>query len=192
MSHLSSGSVVSKMSLASLFRRIPFTMTMIAVGFLASEATNAAMSSEIDFANEVLPILSDKCFVCHGPDTFEETSLKLDSFDGATADLGGYQAIDPENLDNSEMLHRVFSEDDPMPPEDAQKQLTAREKEVLKAWVLSGGAYSTHWAFVRPTNTGPTLPKHQAIDHFVGEKLAQAGASFATEADRTTLARRVS
>ncbi|MEC7108795.1 MAG: DUF1549 domain-containing protein, partial [Planctomycetota bacterium] len=150
------------------------------------------MSSEIDFANEVLPILSDKCFVCHGPDTFEETSLKLDSFDGATADLGGYRAIDPENLDNSEMLHRVFSEDDPMPPEDAQKQLTAREKEVLKAWVLSGGAYSTHWAFVRPTNTGPTLPKHQAIDHFVGEKLAQAGASLATEADRTTLARRVS
>ena len=192
MSHLSSGSVVSKMSLASLFRRIPLTMTMIAVGFLASEATNAAMSSEIDFANEVLPILSDKCFVCHGPDTFEETSLKLDSFDGATADLGGYRAIDPENLDNSEMLHRVFSEDDPMPPEDAQKQLTAREKEVLEAWVLSGGAYSTHWAFVRPTNTGPTLPKHQAIDHFVGEKLAQAGASLATEADRTTLARRVS
>ena len=132
MSHLSSGSVVSKMSLASLLRRVRFAITMIAVGFVGGEAATAVMSSEIDFANEVLPILSDKCFVCHGPDTFEETSLKLDSFDGATADLGGYRAIDPEKLDNSEMLHRVFSEDDPMPPEDAQKQLTAREKEVLK------------------------------------------------------------
>ena len=192
MSHLSSGPIVSKFPWTNAVPSVRFAMTIIAVGLWVGGAVTGVMSSEIDFANEVLPILSDKCFVCHGPDTFEETSLKLDSFDGATTDLGGYKAVDPEDLESSEMLHRIFSEDDPMPPVDAQKQLTTREKEVLKAWVLSGGAYSTHWAFVQPTTKTSNLPKDRAIDHFVSQKLAQSGASLASAADRATLARRVS
>ena len=65
------------------------------IGALSVQVTQVVA---VDFAREVLPILSDKCFACHGPDTKKKTDLRLDSFEGATADLGGYQAINPEKL----------------------------------------------------------------------------------------------
>ncbi len=104
----------------------------------------------VDFGREILPILSNKCFVCHGPDIHDDTELRLDSFDGATADLGGHQAIDPENLGESEILSRIDSSDDPMPPQDAEKQLSDEERELIRNWILQGGQYARHWSFVAP------------------------------------------
>jgi hypothetical protein len=173
--------------MSSVFRLI-LALTGITSGLFSP---SFAQESPVDFANEVLPILSDKCFVCHGPDTSEETPLKLDSFESATLDLGGYRAINPKQPSESEALHRIFSDDDPMPPVEAEKQLSANEKEILKAWILSGGEYSAHWAFVAPKNPKPELSPKDAIDHFINQKHDQSNITWAPEADRATLARRV-
>jgi len=157
------------------------------VAFLfASTIVNAAESAEVDFAREVLPILSNKCFVCHGPDT-EEDGLRLDSAAGANADLGGYRAVDSENPDESELLKRIHSSDSPMPPDDAEKQLTVAEREILTKWVKQGGSYAKHWAFVPPKKTGSS----KSIDAFIEHKFKPDGHGFAEDAERSTLARRL-
>ena len=132
---------------AELYLSICFSFLLtVSVSARAAEPPKG----EVDFAREVLPILSDKCFVCHGPDTKEEDGLRLDSFEGATSDRGGYRAIDPNHLDESELLTRIHSDDDPMPPEDAEKQLSDAERVVLTKWVKQGGKYAKHWSFVTP------------------------------------------
>ncbi|WP_220498467.1 PSD1 and planctomycete cytochrome C domain-containing protein [Stieleria mannarensis] len=153
----------------------------------------------IDFSREILPILSDKCFVCHGPDTDEGSTVRLDSYEAATSDLGGYRAIDPQDLESSELLLRITSADDPMPPEDAEKQLTDQEKQLLAQWVAQGGTYSQHWAFVPPKKRVPTRPADRdanphvnLIDSFVAAKQSQRSIRFAPQAERETLARRAS
>ena len=146
---------------------------------------------EIDFSREVLPILSNKCFACHGPDTKEEKLVRLDFEDLAKKDLGGYHAIDPAKLEESELLFRIVDEDDPMPPEDFGKTLTKNEKEVIRKWVMSGAEYAQHWSFVSPTKAD-VEPKINPIDHFIGKALEKQGHGFAEDADRATLARRAS
>ncbi|MDB4537146.1 PSD1 and planctomycete cytochrome C domain-containing protein [Akkermansiaceae bacterium] len=135
-----------------------------------------------DFSTEILPILSDKCFACHGPDA-KKDEVRLDSFEGATEDLGGYSAIDTGKPEDSELLIRIHDKKDPMPPEDAEKQLTDTERELLTKWVKSGGQYAEHWAFVKPVKV-----EGGSIDGLVEEKLK--GKELAPEVDRHTLARR--
>jgi hypothetical protein len=147
----------------------------------------------VDFAREILPVLSNKCFVCHGPDGTDKDVLRLDSLAEATRDLGGYRAIDPKAPAKSELLARINDPDAPMPPEDAEKQLTDQERQVLSRWVRQGGKYAQHWAFVPPQKHEP--PRHGAainnpIDAFVLTRLKEEGIDFAPEADRATLARR--
>ncbi|MCH8812863.1 MAG: DUF1549 domain-containing protein, partial [Gemmatimonadetes bacterium] len=146
----------------------------------------SAEEDSIDFAREVLPILSNKCFVCHGPDG-KEDEVRLDSFEGSTADLGGYQAINPESPEDSELFHRINDTDDPMPPTKAQKKLTSRERDVLSRWAKSGGAYTKHWAFVRPEKTAG---KKAGIDFFVEQRLRKTGNKPAVQASPDVLARR--
>lgn len=141
-----------------------------------------------DFARDVLPILSDKCFVCHGPDA-KDGELRLDSLEAATADLDGYRAIDPDKPEASEALARIHDMEDPMPPEDAEKQLSDSEREVLSRWIKSGGAYAEHWAFVPPER--PVKAAGNSIDDFVAAGLKAKGVDFAPEAEPGILARRV-
>ena len=153
-----------------------------------------AADDQVDFSREVLPILSNKCFVCHGPDAAEygEDMRRLDSFEAATAVNDAGRAIDPETPKNSLLLHRIHSRDDPMPPTNAEKQLTASERAILTRWVEQGGEYARHWAFVKPLKQD--RPQKQAtavIDGFIAETQQSAGISFNAEADRATLARRV-
>jgi hypothetical protein len=152
-------------------------------------------SEPVDFAREILPVLSNKCFVCHGPDGTDKDVLRLDSFAQATRDLGGYRAIDPAAPQKSEMLARINDPDAPMPPEDAEKKLTDEERAVLSRWIRQGGQYASHWAFVPPQKHQP--PSHgtvvnNEIDAFVLARLKEKGVDFAPEADPATLARRVS
>ena len=153
---------------------------------------NVGYSSGVDFAKEVLPILSNKCFECHGPDTKKKKDLRLDSFEAATKDLGGYKAIDPENPEKSESLIRIFDGDDPMPPKDAAKQLTKKEKQIIKEWVLSGGEYAKHWAFELPKKSLPENFKEHPnpIDAFIENTLSKKGRNLAPEAENSVLARR--
>lgn len=166
---------------------------------LVTTARGEAPVATIDFAREILPILSDKCFVCHGPDTEEEDSLRLDSFEHATADRGGYRGIEPGDPEASEVIVRLQSDDDPMPPRDAEKQLTEAEKTLLARWIAQGGEYSQHWAFVPPKKRAPKSaqatelgPTANEIDVFIAAKQQQQAVSFAPQAKRSTLARRAS
>ncbi|GAB5439723.1 MAG: DUF1553 domain-containing protein [Fuerstiella sp.] len=151
-----------------------------------------------DFSRDVLPILSDKCFVCHGPDAAElgEDMRRLDSFDAATERTDSGRAIDPERPERSLVLQRIHSADDPMPPADAEKQLTNEERDILTRWTKAGGQYKQHWAFVAPRRprpqTDPDADGAKAIDAFIADRLKQQNVTFAEEADRRTLARRAS
>ncbi len=152
-------------------------------------------TATVDFARQILPILSNKCFVCHGPDGEAKDILRLDSYAAATQELAtGNRAIDPGALANSEILPRIHSVDDPMPPLDADKQLTAEERGLISRWVHQGGQYATHWAFIPPNKPQPPgqpqATGSNAIDAFVIAQLAQQGLSLAPQADRATLARR--
>ena len=164
------------------------TLTLLASVFMVAFSTTAA-ETPVDFSREILPILSNKCFICHGPDSRKEDLLRLDSFEGATSDLGGYRAVDPGDLAKSEIIARIHDADDPMPPEDAEKQLTAAERALLKRWVLQGGGYTEHWAFVPPTRPTPPSQDHP-IDAFI-ENQFTGDIDFAAEADKPTLARRL-
>ena len=147
-------------------------------------------SSAIDFAREVLPILSNKCFACHGPDTKKKDLVRLDREELAKKDLGGYHAIDPEELSESEVIFRIEDEEDPMPPKDFDKTLTKEEKKLIREWVMSGGEYARHWAFVPPRKN--LEPKGNPIDSFIERKLQKIDGALSEQADRATLARRSS
>lgn len=146
---------------------------------------------KVDFAREVLPILSDKCFACHGPDTRKAKDLRLDSYEAATRNRKGIRSIDPDNLEDSELIFRIHDEDDPMPPEDDGTPLTEAEKDILTRWVKQGGEYASHWAFVPPIKRSDA-PKNEVIDFYIekGLKAHKPPVSFAEEASRDVLARR--
>lgn len=159
---------------------------------VASQAM--AADKPVDFAREVLPILSNKCFVCHGPDA-KEGQPRLDSYEAAIQEVDGQRAINPQNPDQSALIARIHDRDDPMPPADAEKQLTDTERDVLTRWVKSGGKYALHWAYVPPQKVAPaSAPEAKgtaAIDALIREQLQARQADFAPEADKSTLARRV-
>jgi hypothetical protein len=170
---------------------------------LLAQAPRAAADDRgpIDFARDVRPILSEKCFVCHGPDDGKrEAGLRLDTPEGATAELkSGNRAIVPGNLDESELVFRVTSDDDTlkMPPAKSGKALKPSEVEILQAWVEQGGTYELHWAFTPPVRPAiPPLPDRSGcanpIDFFIRSRLEQEGLSPSPEADRVTLIRRLS
>jgi hypothetical protein len=149
-------------------------------------------SGTVNFAREVLPILSNKCFVCHGPDTRKKDLVRLDSYEGATKKLDDYHAIDPKKPNDSELLVRIHDTDDPMPPVKSGKKLTAGERDILTRWVKQGGKYAKHWAFVKPVKAKPSPAAGLGvIDSFIAANHKTAGTTFAPEADKTTLARRV-
>ncbi|MEO1999217.1 MAG: PSD1 and planctomycete cytochrome C domain-containing protein [Planctomycetaceae bacterium] len=153
-------------------------------------------TQQVNFAREVLPIFSNKCFVCHGPDGQEKDVLRLDSFEAATHDHDGRRAIDPQKLVSSEILARIGASDSPMPPADADKQLSDTERDVIRRWILQGGKYARHWSFVPPRKQPPRnspdqrVDKADMIDAFIQSRLAHNELTFAAEAQRSVLARR--
>ena len=158
----------------------------IALLLVGSNSLESAESNKVDFAKQILPILSNKCFACHGPDSKKPSELRLDSYEAATADRDGTKAIDPNDLPESEILFRIHDKEDPMPPLDAEKQLTDTERSLLSSWINSGGQYAKHWAFVLPVKD----KDRTNIDQFVGEKLKDQEIEFSPEAPRSVLARR--
>ncbi|MGB7348040.1 MAG: PSD1 and planctomycete cytochrome C domain-containing protein [Pirellulaceae bacterium] len=156
-------------------------------------------ADEIDFDTQVRPILSDKCFHCHGPDEATRAAgLRLDTAEGAREDLGGYAAFKPSDEENSEGLRRILSDDadEVMPPPESKLSLSSAEKETLAAWIREGAKWSEHWSFVPPAP--PTVPPDNSgwsrgeIDRFVLAKIRAKGMTPQAEASRETLIRRVS
>ena len=169
-------------------------LLMFIVGAFFTFEQPSQTQTKIDFNRDIRPILSDKCFVCHGPDApAKKIKLRLDSEAAAKAVIVSGQ---PEQ---SKLIQRITHQDEAMrmPPADSGRTLTTREKELLTEWIRQGANWQTHWAFippVRPSLPGvknKTWPKN-AIDYFVLARLEKGGLQPSPEADKATLLRRVS
>ncbi len=158
-------------------------------------------ADELRFNRDIRPILSEYCFACHGFDQSQrEAGLRLDTESGAKATLeSGKNAVVSKSPENSELLHRIFSEDEDekMPPAEGGKSLSQDQKAKLKLWIEQGAAYEPHWAF-SPIER-PRLPKFEGssdtshpIDLFVREQLLQVGLAPSPRAPAHTLLRRAS
>src|SRR5688500_1685725 len=158
------------------------------------------MAADVSYGRDIRPILSDRCFVCHGPDAPKrQANLRLDQPESAFSRRDGVAAIVPGNLAASALWYRINAEDpgEVMPPPDSQKHaLSPDEKALVRRWIESGAEYEPHWAFEVPAR--PDLPKvaradwpRQPLDHFILARLEQSGLAPSDEADRATLLRRV-
>jgi len=153
----------------------------------------------VNFQRQVRPILSENCFLCHGPDKGTRMAdVRLDVREGAFAQRKNGTVIVPGKPDDSLLVKRVLS-DDPayrMPPAFSHKTLTAEQKEILRRWVEQGAPWKDHWAFVAPQRSPPPTVKdihwaRNSIDAFILAKLEATGLQPAPEADRRSLIRRV-
>jgi hypothetical protein len=153
-------------------------------------------ADRIEYNRDIRPILAENCFACHGPDSAaRKAGLRLDQRDEAVKD----GVIKPDRPEQSKLVERIFA-DDPaqqMPPPKSHKKLTAAQKETLKRWIAAGAEYQPHWSFLAPQR--PELPAvknkgwvRNPIDRFILVELEKRGLAPAAEADRRTLARRVS
>ncbi len=161
----------------------------------------AKLSDPIDYTYDVKPILSDRCFACHGPDSnHQKADLRLDVAEAAyEKDTdSGLKAIQPGKSAKSELVHRILSTDPEflMPTPESHLSLSAREKAILVKWVEEGAEYKPHWAFA--TVEKPEIPKvknekwvKNDIDRFILSKLETSGIKPSPEADKTTILRRV-
>jgi hypothetical protein len=159
----------------------------------AVQADAPKVPSPVRFDRDVLPILSENCFLCHGPDEkARKAKLRLDTQTGASA------VLVPGKAGQSELIRRINSEPDDglMPPPKSNRRLTSAQKEVLRRWIDEGAAWGKHWAYETPQR--PPLPtvKNAAwvrnpIDRFVLARLEKEGLAPAPEAAKETLIRRV-
>ncbi len=156
---------------------------------------------KVDYQRDVRPIISAKCYHCHGPDEgTREAKLRLDIREEAVKDRKGTFAIKPGDLKKSEVYARIITkdEDDIMPPPKTGHPLTAEEIETLKRWIQQGAVYEDHWAFTKPVL--PKVPESRSsrrwavngVDHFIYERLDEAKLKPSAQADRYTLIRRLS
>jgi len=150
----------------------------------------------VTFNRDIRPILSDQCFACHGFDEKErKADLRLDTPEGAFADLGGYRAFVPGKPDESEAWIRITStdEDEVMPPPDFHKSLNKKQQDTLKRWIEQGAEYEAHWSFVPPTKLDvPEIAGvENSIDAFIQQRLKEDGMEPSALADKETLIRRV-
>ncbi|MGY6647830.1 DUF1553 domain-containing protein [Wenyingzhuangia sp. IMCC45574] len=162
------------------------------------------LPKKLDFNQDVKPILSDKCYLCHGPDEKKILGgVQLHTAEKAYAELPespGKFAITPGSLKNSEMVHRILS-DDPkyiMPTPESHLNLSNYEKAVLVKWIKDGAEYKRHWAF-EAIDSKPEIPEvekedwvQSPIDNFVFNKLTQKKLTPSKKADKETLLRRAS
>jgi len=170
--------------------------------YLFALASIAQAAPSLDFNRDVRPILSDKCYRCHGPDADNQKSdFRLHNSKDALADLGGYAGIVPGDLEASELHWRIWEEDtsEVMPPPKSKLSLSDEEKRTLDRWIKSGATYDKHWSF--KVIAKPALPKLSRtdrrwtineIDHFIVDRLKEEKLKPSAQAEKTTLIRRVS
>jgi hypothetical protein len=159
----------------------------------------AVAGSAISYNRDIKPILAENCFTCHGTDSAaRKAGLRLDRFETATNKLeDSAVAIVPGQPDKSEMIRRIFAEDDDhMPPMKVNKVLKPEQKELLKKWIAAGAVYQPHWSFIPPVKALPPQVKNKngvrnPIDNFILARLEQEKLKPNAEADKRTLIRRV-
>ncbi|XOV92414.1 MAG: DUF1553 domain-containing protein [Bacteroidota bacterium] len=160
------------------------------------------LPDKIDFNIHVRPILSDRCFACHGPDeNARKAGLRLDQEESAYAavEASGDTPFVSQNLKKSAAWQRIISDDQDyqMPPPDSHLELSPKEKALIAKWIEQGAQWKKHWAFIPPVK--PKVPEIDAqeglalneIDHFIRVKLADFNLSPSPPADKERLIRRV-
>jgi hypothetical protein len=164
----------------------------VALGTSAS----AAEPPKVSFSRDILPILSDNCFFCHGPDpNNRKADLRLDTKDAALRTKD--PIIVPGKSGESELILRVTSDDNEerMPPPKSNRQITPQQIELLKRWIDEGAVWGKHWAYEAPERPSVPAVKNaawpiNAIDQFVLARLEQEGLSPSPTAAKETLIRR--
>ena len=180
------------------FTLTPRMKCLVIIGTVSLAVLFNAGAASVDYGRDILPILSDKCYHCHGPDEkSRKAKLRLDTKDGAfrTKD----PIIVPGKARESEIISRITTTnlDDKMPPPDSNRTLTPKEVQLLTQWVDEGAKWGQHWAFVAPARSKiPAVPNSKSkvlnpIDAFVLARLAKEGLQPAPEASRERWLRRV-
>ena len=184
--------------------RLSLCIVILLASDLAGRSATAPASSArntAEFSRDVLPILSENCFKCHGPDEgSRKGKLRLDLHDEALKPAkSGERAIVPGKPTESELLKRINAkdEDDLMPPVKSGKKLTVVHKDMLARWIAQGAKWQTHWAFIAPVR--PEVPNRgtrnaergNPIDAFILARLEKEKLKPSPPADKTTLLRRV-
>jgi hypothetical protein len=164
--------------------------TGLALFSLLLPALLPAADAKLDFNRDVRPILSDKCFQCHGPDDKTlKGDVRLDDRNSAVS----AKAIVPGSPELSEALARILSDDpdEVMPPPKTKKTVSPAEAEILRRWIAEGAEYKGHWAF-EPIAATETGDGQHPVDQFVRAELQRKGIQPSPEADPATLIRRLS
>lgn len=167
------------------------------------DEVEASLPPEIDFNFHIKPILSDRCFACHGPDNNKrEAGLRLDIAEHALAALGDdkdHYAIVPGKPHKSAVYERMVSSDPKvmMPPPESNLSLSATEIALITRWIEQGANYKPHWSFIKPKKPDvPSLEKKEwatnEIDPFIHAKMSENGLEPSDRASKETLIRRVS
>jgi mono/diheme cytochrome c family protein len=172
-------------------------VSAVLIGTTGARAQEKAAQPPVSFNRDILPILSNNCFACHGPDEKKrETKFHFDTKEGAFLKPG---VIEPGNAAESLLVEMITNPDpdERMPPPDSGHSLTERQIELLKRWIDEGAKWDTHWAYTAPVRVDPPTVTHSGwarnpIDQFILSRLEREGLKPSAEADRVTLLRRVS
>src|SRR5262245_12902477 len=177
-------------------RSVATAMLALAAFGWVSTGNIGRAADKLEYNRDIRPILAENCFACHGPDSAaRKADLRLDKREIALE----HEAIVPGKPSQSSLVERILSTDadEQMPPPASKKKLTATQKETLKRWINEGADYQVHWSLIAPSR--PAVPQVKSttwvrtpIDAFILARLEAASLSPAPEADRRTLARRLS
>ncbi len=170
---------------------------------VSKNETRQKLPETISYSFHVKPILSDKCYTCHGPDAdVREAGLRFDTEGGAYVALGENKdryAVIPRDVENSEMIKRIYSNDlhTLMPPPQSNLSLNEYEKKILNKWIKQGAKWDSHWAFKVPEK--PSIPEvldkkwpNNEIDNFILKRLESEGLTPSIIASKEKLIRRIS
>ncbi len=171
------------------------SLGFVIAGFLLPQ--KAKPTESVNFSRDILPLLSDKCFKCHGPDSGTRlANMRLDTSEGAFASRGGRFPVVPKRPDHSMMVARINDHDDPMPPKDSGKVLTKADIALITRWIAEGAHYNKLWSFEPLPATIP-VPKitsgwtRDDLDKFVLARLTREKLTPSAPASRLRWLRRV-
>ena len=180
------------------FRTCCVSLIILLLGFTI--ALQPVYAEKLQFDRDIRPILSDKCYACHGPDpAVRQANLRLDTKEGAFSAPSGYPIIVPGEPENSELVLRITHEniEQRMPPQISNRQPTQEEIDMLIQWIAEGAEWEEHWVYSLPERVEPSTVENTAwvrnpIDAFILGRLEAEGLTPSTEADKRTLIRRLS